>query len=530
MSLPPSTSISPFGLPAVPPSVIHMLDRAVQLNAEGEAVVVDPFRLSYRDLVASVNSLAGHLRSMGANGDRVAIALPNSVDAVVAILAVMASGAQAVLINPSYRPREFDQLMSDAQPVLLICTSERMHSNAETIARTTRRSPIVLQEYDGAFVRRSESAQPALIAPLPDAESLALLLYTGGTTGQAKGVNISHRTLALNISQRAIMLPSRKTQERTLGMTPLFHAYATHMVLLPALESASTAIFMRRYRPEAALEMIALEKITLFAGAPTIYNGLIKHPRFPNTEYGTLVGAFSGAAPLSVETLSTWERTTGVPIAEGYGLTEATGILCFNPLYGVRKPGSVGLPLPLTEVQIVDIADGEVILPFGQVGEIRARGPQLMVGYRNQPIETANMIRNGWLYTGDIGELDEDGYVYIRDRKKDMVIVSGYNVYPREIDEVLFAHPDILEAVTVGLPDPYRGETIGVCVALKCGSSIDAAALLDHCQQNLTAYKVPTIIHFMPEIPKTAAGKIDRRAARSIILDATAAKAQGADQ
>jgi long-chain acyl-CoA synthetase len=153
-----------------------------------------------------------------------------------------------------------------------------------------------------------------------------------------------------------------------------------------------------------------------------------------------------------------------------------------------------------------------------------------MVGYRNQPQETANMIRDGWLYTGDIGELDEDGYVYIRDRKKDMVIVSGYNVYPREIDEVLFAHPDVLEAVTVGLPDPYRGETIGVCVALKSDSSIDAAALLDHCQQNLTAYKVPTIIHFMPEIPKTAAGKIDRRAARSIILDATAAKAQGADQ
>ena len=358
------------------------------------------------------------------------------------------------------------------------------------------------------------------MTPLPDTESLALLLYTGGTTGRSKGVNISHRTLALNISQRGVLLPSRTARERILGMTPLFHAYATHMVLLPAIKSAGTAIFMRRYKSDAALDMISAEKVTLFAGAPTIYNGLIKHPSFPNSDYGTLVGAFSGAAPLSVETLSTWERITGVPIAEGYGLTEATGILCFNPLQGLRKAGSVGVPLPLTEIQIVDTEKGDEVLPLGQVGEIRARGPQLMVGYRNQPEETANMIRNGWLYTGDIGELDADGYVYVRDRKKDMAIVSGYNVYPREVDEVLFAHPDVVEVVTAGLPDPYRGETIGACVSLRAGVSADVASLLAHCQRSLATYKVPTLFHFLSDIPKTAAGKVDRKAARSILINA----------
>ncbi len=213
---------------------------------------------------------------------------------------------------------------------------------------------------------------------------------------------------------------------------------------------------------------------------------------------------------------------TSVPIAEGYGLTEATGILCFNPLFGTRKAGSVGLPLPGVEIQIVDAESASNVLPVRTLGEIRARGPQMMVGYRNRPEETAAILRDGWLYTGDIGELDDDGYLFVRDRKKDMALVGGFNVYPREIDEILHAHPDVVEAVSAGVPDSYRGETIAALVTRKMHSGLTEDALIAFCARQLARYKVPTKIEFVSEIPRTAAGKIDRKSARAMLVRTTA--------
>jgi long-chain acyl-CoA synthetase len=436
---------------------------------------------------------------------------------VVAALGAMAAGSQVVLLNPFYTERELEPILADAEAAQIVCSTQFADLNAGVLKRVGYGTKILSDEPFESFVKRSRVAisNPLL---MPAAEALAVLQYTGGTTGRSKGVNLTHGATAVNIVQCEELLPTRFMSERFLCMTPLFHAYAKATSFFPAIYSAGTLVVLRRYEAGLALETIAKERITLFGGAPTIYNGLIAHANFELTDYTSLVGALSGAAPLSLATLYTWERVTGVPIAEGYGLTEATAVLCFNPLRGIRKPGSVGLPLPQTEVQIVDKDDGKIVLGVNAVGEIRARGPQLMQGYRNRPDATAELVRDGWLYSGDIGEIDEDGYVFIRDRKKDMAIVGGYNVFPREVDEVLSSHPDVIEAVSAGVPDFYRGELVQACVKLRQGSECVETDLIEFCSGNLAHYKVPERIYFVDEIAKTAAGKIDRRSTREWLM------------
>lgn len=498
-------------------TLVHMLKHAVEQNALGEALVIlEGARLSYSDLQASVLEFSEELQARGGAGDRVAVALPNSADAVIAILGAIAAKSQVVLLNPSYTPRELEPILLDADPLLIVCSSQLAEGN-DLVRRATRSAPIVASPPYESLIRRGAKASAKPFA-MPEPDDLAILQYTGGTTGRSKGVNLTHRTTALNIIQREAMLPTRFMQERFLCMTPLFHSYATATSFFPSIYSAGTLVVMLCYDAGKALDAIEEERITLFCGAPTIYNGLVAHPRFAQKNYSTLTGAYSGAAPLSMATLSAWERATRVPIAEGYGLTEATAILCFNPLFGTRKAGSVGLPLPGTSIEIVDADDTNRILEPGQVGEIRARAPQLMAGYRGQPEETNVIIRDGWLYTGDIGEVDSDGYVFIRDRKKDMAIVGGYNVFPREVDEVLAAHPAVVDAVSVGVPDSYRGEVIEACVTLRGGAICKEGELLDHCLANLARYKVPARIHIVSEICKTAAGKIDRKRTREWLI------------
>jgi long-chain acyl-CoA synthetase len=274
-------------------------------------------------------------------------------------------------------------------------------------------------------------------------------------------------------------------------------------------------VVLPRYRPELVLDALARERITVFPGGPTLFTGLLGYPDFAARRFPQLRVSYSGSAPLAEETLRRWEHATSCPILEGYGQTEAGPVLSFNPQDGVRKPGSVGVAVPLTEIQIVDTVSGTTILPAGEQGEIRARGPQIMVGYRNLPDETAATLRDGWLYTGDIGEFDGDGYLFIRDRKKDMAIVGGFNVYPREIDEVLYAHADILEAAAVGVPDAYRGEVIKAFVVPRPGRAPAPEELLDYCRANLARYKVPASIEIVAALPKTPVGKIDKKALRA---------------
>jgi long-chain acyl-CoA synthetase len=505
-----------------PPSsvqtLMHMLAHAAERNPDSEAlVIVGGVRLTYADLVASVLEFSARLKRLGGHRERVAVALPNSADTVIAVLGAMDSGAQVVLLNPSYPARELGPILRDADPLVLVCSRSLNEQLSDAEGVEIRGSSIVIDEPFASLVRRSRVADFAALSK-PALEELAVLQYTGGTTGGAKGVNLTHRTTALNVTQREALLPTRFAQERFLCMTPLFHAYATATSFFPSIYSASTLVVLPRYEAERALDAVADERITLFCGAPTIYNGLIAHPRFSEKDYASLVGAYSGAAPLTVATLAEWERVTHVPIAEGYGLTEATAVLCFNPMLGRRKPGSVGLALPGTEIEIVDPESGTTVLGPSHIGEIRARGPQLMAGYRGRTRETAEIIRDGWLYTGDIGELDADGYLFVRDRKKDMAIVSGYNVFPREVDEVLSSHPDVVEAVAAAVPDAYRGEVMHACVKVRAGSNGNAADLIAYCSASLARYKVPAKIHLVDEICKTAAGKIDRKRTRQWLI------------
>jgi len=320
--------------------------------------------------------------------------------------------------------------------------------------------------------------------------------------------------MAINISQREALLPTLPEGERVLCVMPLFHVYAVHMCLHLAAYCRGTLVILPRYRPEPAIEALAAERITAFAGGPTVFTGMLAHAAFAAARFPALRVSYSGSAPLPEEILRRWEEATGCPILEGYGQTEAGPVLTFNPQNGRRKPGSVGIAVPRTAIEIVDPETGTIVLPTGETGEIRAKGPQIMEGYRNLPAENAATLREGWLYTGDIGELDADGYLFISDRKKDMAIVGGYNVYPREIDEVLFAHPDVLEAAAIGVPDPYRGEIVRAFAVARPGCQPSVEDLQAHCRANLAPYKVPASIELVAALPKTPVGKIDKKALR----------------
>ena len=506
--------------PASYPSVVHMLAAAAQRAPRGEALVFENRRLDYADYAACAAGLARELQALGARGERVATLLDNSIEACVAAFGVLAAGAQHVPLNPLYTPRELSVILGDAAPCALIVEASHAAA-AEAAAREAGIREVIVV---GARHRLLDAwrGEPLALPPMPEPEALALLQYTGGTSGRPKGVNLTHRAIATNVAQREGLLPSR-AGDRILCMMPVSHAYGMAMGLFLAAYCAGTLVVLPRYAPEPVLEAVARERISVFPGSPTVFTGLMAHPEFARTDWSSVHTCYSGAAPLPAETLRRWRAAVGAPVYEGYGQTEAGPVLSFNPAGGVVKPGSVGVAVSQTEIQIVDVETGTRVLPAGERGEIRARGPQVMQGYRNLPAETAEALRGGWLYTGDIGEFDADGYLTIRDRKKDMVIVGGYNVYPREVEDVLHLHADVMEAAAVGAPDAYRGEIVVAYVALRPGARASAEDLLAHCRANLARYKVPARVEIVAALPKTSVNKTDKK-----ILKARAACASSA--
>jgi long-chain acyl-CoA synthetase len=291
---------------------------------------------------------------------------------------------------------------------------------------------------------------------------------------------------------------------------PLFHVFAIAMCLHLSIYCRGRLVIQQKFHPVDALAAIAAERVTILPAAPTVFIGLMAHSQFSQTAFDSLRVCFSGSAPLPAEVLRLWEERTSTRILEGYGQTEAGPVLSYVSERDQPIPGSVGRPLPLTEINIVSLDDGKSVLPLGEHGEIRARGPQIMSGYRNRPEETAAALRDGWLFTGDLGFLDIDGYLHISGRKKEIVIVGGFNVYPREIEEVLHSHPDIEQAAAIGVPDAYRGEVIAAWVVLCTGSSVSLTALQAYCAERLTSYKRPQIITITTQLPRTTVGKIDK--------------------
>ena len=504
---------APAPLPLVHETVLHMLLDAARLNPDGLALVCGADALSYREYAACVNGLAQELMALGAAGGRVCLLMGNSVDIAIATFGVQAAGAQVAPLNPAYTAHELRPILKSAAPVALIHDAGLDATILALFDELAIPHRLAVGEGRRRLTEwRGRAFDPPM--PLPEPDTLSTLQYTGGTTGAPKGVDLSHRAVAVNVAQREALLPTEPEREKILAITPLYHVYAVSMGLYLAANCRGTLIILPRYQPELVLDVIGSERITLLSGSPTIYTGLMASERFATADLSSLRLCFSGTSALSAETLRRWEEATGCPICEGYGQSEAGPVLTFNPRHGVRKIASVGIPVPQTEIEIVDAEQGTQVLPPGEAGEIRARGPQLMQGYRGLPKESAEALRGGWLYTGDIGTLDEDGYLFIRDRKKDMVIVSGFNVYPREVEEAFHAHPAVLEAAVVGRPDAYRGEALVGFVVARQSPDASADQLRAHLAERLTRYKIPHEIRIVAALPKTTVGKIDKKRLR----------------
>ncbi len=504
------------GLPRLFPTVVHMLADAAVRRPDAPALKDWRQSLTYGEYARCVAGLAREIAAHAAPGAVVLTLLDNAAETCVALYAAMASGAQVCSGNPAYTARELREIIEDAAPAVAIVHAARLGVYRAAIEGLPAHALIVVEDAF-AFLAPWRGEAALALDPskaLPDA--LAVLQYTGGTTGRAKGVQLTHRAVAANVAQREALLPTRMDRERILCLMPLFHSFASAMCLHLAAACRGTLVILERYRPDLVTEALAQERITLFPAGPTVFNGLLGYAPFVERAFPDLAACYSGSAALPDTVLQRWKAVTGCDIFEGYGQTEAGPVLTYHSPFAAPAPRTVGRALPYTEIEIVDAGDPDRTLPVGEVGEIRARGPQLMAGYRNRPAETAEALRKGWLHTGDIGRLDAEGRLFIEDRKKDMVIVSGYNVYPREVDEVLLAHPDVAEAAVVGVPDAYRGEALRAYIVPRPGRRLDAAQLEVHCRENLARYKAPSVFVFLDALPKTAVGKIDKKALRAL--------------
>jgi long-chain acyl-CoA synthetase len=345
-------------------------------------------------------------------------------------------------------------------------------------------------------------------------------MYTGGTTGVSKGVMLSHGNVSINVQQfRALLFDAEEGKECVIGILPFFHAAGFTGSLNHCIYRGFTQVLVPRPDADTLLKLTVKHRPAYFGCVPTLYVGVLNHPDFPKHDLSFIKGCISGAAPLALETIREWDERVGAPIIEVYGMTEMSPVSHANPWRGKMKPGSVGIPLPDTDCRIVDVETGTRDLSLGEPGEILLNGPQMSRGYYKKPEETAEAFRDGWFHTGDIGYMDDEGYLFVVDRKKDMIIAGGYNVYPREIDEVLYEHPKIKEACAVGLPDPYRGETVKAFIVPRAGETLTQKDVIAYCKEKLAAYKVPRQVEFKEELPKSAIGKVLRRTLKEIESD-----------
>lgn len=514
---------------------------------------------TYKQVFRYAKKMAAYLQSLGIEkGDRVAIMLPNTPQSVISYYAILMAGGIVVQTNPLYMERELEYQMKDSGAKAIITLDILFPRVSKVIANTDLENvivtaikdylpfpknlvyPFIQKKQYGIIVNVKHEGQNHLfneIMKLPAGEikeyefnfeeDLALLQYTGGTTGFPKGVMLTHKNLVSNAAMcNAWLYKCKPGKETVLGILPFFHVYGMTAVLILSVMQGSKMVLLPKFDPETTLKTIQKHKPTLFPGAPTIYIGLLNHPDLKKYDLSSIDSCISGSAPLPVEVQESFEEITGGKLVEGYGLTESSPVTHANFLWDQKRvKGSIGVPWPDTDSVVLSMETGEP-LPPGEIGEIAVKGPQIMKGYWNRPEETEQVLRDGWLLTGDLGYMDEEGYFYVVDRKKDMIIAGGFNIYPREIEEVLYEHPAVQEVVAAGIPDPYRGETVKVYVVLKEGSKVTEEELNEYSRKHLAAYKVPRLYEFRKELPKTAVGKILRRA----LVDEEKAKRQEDEQ
>ena len=525
--------------------IYEYLDRSAKKFPKRKAIIFNNWSMTYAKLRAASETVAANLRTQGVRpGDRVAIMLPNTPQAIITFYGVLKAGCIAVMTNPLYMEKELVHHFSDSGAKILITLDllwPKLHALEDKLTLSkifvTRisdclRFPLnVLYNfkakkdnaptipYDGQtllpwknLLRKDATFRPHTVDPEKD---LALLQYTGGTTGVSKGVMITHQNLATNVQQYLALLHKLgKNHEVLLGVLPYFHIFGLNVCVNFATALGATMVPFPRFVPRDILKSAKKVRPTIFPSAPSVFMALLQQKEIESFDMSSIRFCISGSAPIPVDVIKQFKKITGAEIIEGYGLTEASPATHFNPLNGSHKIGSIGLPISDTDACIVDMEVGTVPLQPGQIGELVIRGPQVMKGYWNRPDETASALRNNWLYTGDIAYMDEEGYFFIVDRKKDLIISGGYNIYPREIDEVLHEHPKVQEAVAVGIPHHTRGEIIKAYVVTQPGETLTRAEIISFCREKMANYKLPKKVEFRKELPKTLVGKVLRRALR----------------
>jgi long-chain acyl-CoA synthetase len=478
-------------------------------------------------LQALVEKMAASLAASGVSkGDRVALMLPNCPQYVISFFATVRLGAIVTQINPMYVEREIEHILNDSGAETIVAYAA-VYERVKTVLPDSNLKTVIVVDFGdepegldpghhtfGNFL--SADADPAPDVEIDPAEDVAALQYTGGTTGVSKGAMLTHRNLVANVQQAIdvfVRNPDQFTGRRCVGALPFFHIYGLTCVMLFGIRLGTEQILLPRFEVAEALAVFENARPTMFSGVPTMYMALLASGEDLRKHYLHDVMIFnSGGSALPVNLKRSFEERVGKPLFEGYGLSEASPVTHNNPPFlGEGREGSIGIPIPSTDARIVDVETGETEMPVGESGELIIKGPQVMKGYLNMPEETARTLKDGWLHTGDVAKMDEDGYFFIVDRKKDMIVASGYNVYPREVEEVLFEHPDVAEAVAIGVPDDYRGETVKAFVVKRSGATTTEEEILVFCKERLAPYKAPKAVEFRDDLPKSAVGKLLRR-------------------
>jgi long-chain acyl-CoA synthetase len=481
------------------------------------ALICEDRALTFAQYEKAIAGMARRLQKIGAAGERVAVLMTNSLETPIVILGAMAAHAYVAPMNPNYSDRELEPLLKDASPKVIVTLPEFQARVSRFAASLGVPHVIVVGEAGNTVDQWIEEGSSGLPQPLPNREDEAMMFFSGGTTGLPKGAEHRHRhIMAFCRLEAAIFSTAEYDKEVSLSVAPMFHIFGHHHGVIHPIYIGSTHVLVRQYKPDIVLEQLSRHKVTLFAGGPsTVYVGLLAAAGMKHADLSNLKICSAGGSPCSEDLLKNWEKTTGCAILEGVGMSEGAPY-ANNPAAGKKKVLSVGVAPPDTEVEIVDLDTGTRVLPRFERGEIRVRGPQMIESYRNRPKETAETIRNGWVYTGDMGYFDDDDYLFIVDRKKEMIISGGFNIFPREVDEVLNNHPDTLEVATVGIKDSFRGEIPKAFVVLKPGRSLSAEQLIEYCKEHLVDYKVPRAIEFLDALPKTGPGKIDKLKLRGL--------------
>ena len=519
-----------------------ILDEAVERFPDNESMDFLGKRYSYAELGNAVARAAAGFRALGvARGVKVGLFLPNCPQFVIAFFGILKAGGTVVNYSPLYSEDQLAYQIQDSETDIMVTLSlEALYTKMAALLKRSRVSKLIVSTLQAALpfpksllfplLRRNEiarvpdDAEHIAFSKLLDNDGkgtppeidlradIAVLQYTGGTTGVSKGAMLTHANLYANTHQARMWAPDLEPgRERMMGVLPFFHVFAMTAVMNLTITLGGSIVMRPRFELDPVLEDITRKKPTMFPGVPTMYTAIINHPKLEKFDLTSIKVCLSGGAPLPVETKRRFETLSGCKLVEGYGLTETSPLATANPFDGLNKEGSIGLPVPGTSIAVVDKEDPHKLLPQGEDGEICVSGPQVMKGYWRRDEETAATIVDGRLLTGDVGHIDADGYVFIIDRKKDLVLVSGFNVFPRKVEEGIYRHPAVEEVTVIGVPDDYTGEAVKAFVKLKDGAALEAGELKDFLVDKLGRHEMPKFVEFRDELPKTMIGKLSKK-------------------